>query len=38
MNAATEKMLTPDNCVVAIIDHQPQKHFHARGGQSSITF
>jgi len=27
MNAATEKMLTPDNCVVAFIDHQPQMAF-----------
>lgn len=27
MNAPTEKMLTPDNCVVAFIDHQPQMGF-----------
>ncbi len=27
MTAATEKLLTPDNCVVAYIDHQPQMSF-----------
>tara|TARA_B100001123_G_scaffold442218_2_gene585295 strand:- start:1432 stop:2106 length:675 start_codon:yes stop_codon:yes gene_type:complete len=27
MTAATEKLLTPDNCVVAFIDHQPQMSF-----------
>ena len=27
MNAATEKLLTPDNCVIAFIDHQPQMSF-----------
>jgi len=27
MSTATEKMLTPDNCVVAFIDHQPQMAF-----------
>lgn len=27
MSAATEKLLTPDNCVVAFIDHQPQMSF-----------
>lgn len=27
MTAATEKLLTPDNCVIAFIDHQPQMSF-----------
>jgi nicotinamidase-related amidase len=27
MSAATEKLLTPDNCVIAFIDHQPQMSF-----------
>jgi len=27
MSAALEKLLTPDNCVVAFIDHQPQMSF-----------
>ena len=27
MTAATEKLLTPDNCVIAFIDHQPQMTF-----------
>lgn len=27
MNAAKDKLLTPDNCVVAFIDHQPQMSF-----------
>ncbi len=27
MTAATEKLLTPDNCVIAFIDHQPQMAF-----------
>jgi nicotinamidase-related amidase len=27
MSAATEKLLTPDNCVIAFIDHQPQMGF-----------
>ena len=27
MPAATEKLLTPDNCVIAFIDHQPQMSF-----------
>lgn len=27
MSAATEKLLTPSNCVIAFIDHQPQMSF-----------
>lgn len=27
MTAATDKLLTPDNCVIAFIDHQPQMTF-----------
>lgn len=27
MTAATEKLLTPENCVIAFIDHQPQMSF-----------
>lgn len=27
MTAATEKLLTPENCVFVFIDHQPQMAF-----------
>ncbi len=27
MSAATEKLITPDNCVFLFIDHQPQMSF-----------